>query len=91
MLPRGIGGGAESSRGDHPAAFLGLIEGTRGCARALPVHGFMIGTVNICEIIFALHAPPLILVGVTFTALREICGGMLPARRAARRAPALAV
>jgi len=94
-LLRGIGGGAENSRGDHPAASLGLIGGTRGCARALPVHGLMIGAADggtFREIVSAFRTtPPLILNRSDFRRAHGACGVMLPAWQAARQALALAV
>ncbi|MCS6816162.1 MAG: ABC transporter permease [Blastocatellia bacterium] len=75
------------------SALLGLIGGAIGSALALPVHGLTTGTANwetFSEIIFAFRVTPaLMLTGLVFATLVGALGGMLPARRAARQAPAL--
>ncbi|GBC78469.1 putative ABC transporter permease YknZ [bacterium HR08] len=77
------------------AILLGLIGGALGSALVLPLHGLTTGTANwetFSEIVFAFRVTPqLILTGLIFAVLMGALGGMLPARRAARQAPALAL
>lgn len=75
------------------SALLGLAGGVIGSALALPLHGLTTGTANwetFSEIIFAFRVTPgLMLTGIAFAVLVATFGGLLPARQAARQAPAL--
>jgi len=76
------------------SALLGLVGGALGSALALPMHGLTTGAANwetFSELVFAFRVTPeLMFTGIVFAMLMGVFGGgALPARRAARQAPAL--
>jgi putative ABC transport system permease protein len=71
---------------------LALAGGAVGCLLTLPLNGITTGTANwrtFSEIAFAFHITPrLMMVGMIFAAIMGVFGGLFPAWRAARQAPA---
>lgn len=66
---------------------LAIVGGLLGCALALPANGLTGATygANWAELAFAFRTtPPVLGVGLLFAALVGLCGGLLPALRAAR-------
>jgi putative ABC transport system permease protein len=71
------------------AVFLALLGGALGCLLSLPINGIQTSTTNwqsFGELTFAFRVTPQILAqGLAFAAVIGLVGGLLPARRAARR------
>lgn len=71
---------------------LALAGGVLGCLLTLPINGVTTGTINMqtfSEVAFAFRVSPwLLLIGMIFSTLIGLFGGIFPARYAARQAPA---
>ena len=70
------------------SVFLALVGGALGCALAFPMNGFTTATgqtASFSEIAFAFRVTPAaVITGLVFAVVMGICGGLLPAVRAAR-------
>jgi ABC-type antimicrobial peptide transport system permease subunit len=77
------------------ALLLGVIGGLAGCVLALPFNGVRAGTMNFqtfTEMAFAFRVTPIVLgTAISFSLMLGLLGGALPAWRAARLKPTLAL
>jgi putative ABC transport system permease protein len=77
------------------AVLLGLVGGLVGCLMALPFNGIKAGTMNFqtfTEMAFAFRVTPAVLiVAIFFSLMLGVLGGALPAWRAARLRPTVAM
>ena len=79
----------------NSALLVALAGGLLGCLLSLPINGIRTSTTNwqtFGEMSFAFRVTPgILLQGLIFAAVMGVVGGLLPARRAARRTVALAL
>lgn len=77
------------------AVVLGLVGGLVGCLMALPFNGIRAGTMNFqtfTEMAFAFRVTPAVLiVAIVFSLVLGVLGGAVPAWRAARMRPTVAM
>lgn len=84
----GFGAPAVMSSFLFEAVLIALVGGVLGCLAALPFNGFTTGTMNwqtFSHLSFAFRVtPPILAVGLLFSLLMGIVGGLPPAIRAAK-------
>ena len=77
------------------ALVLGLLGGIAGCLMTLPINGIETGTTNFqtfTEVAFAFRVTPTVLINaVLFSLVLGLLGGAVPAWRAARLSPTVAL
>ena len=77
------------------ALLISLLGGVLGCLAVLPLNGLTTGAMNwqtFSHLAFAFRITPLLLgIGILFSLLMGLIGGVPPAIRAARRPPAFAL
>lgn len=84
----GFGAGSVMTSFFIESLFIAVVGGALGCLAALPFNGFTTGTINwqtFSHLAFAFRVTPtLIVIGIVFSIVMGIIGGLPPAIRAAR-------
>ncbi len=95
MRALGFGAGSVVASFVIEGLLIALVGGLLGCIAVLPLNGLTTGTMNFqtfSHLAFAFRITPgLLLVGVVFSLLMGLAGGVPPAIRAARRPVAVAL
>ena len=77
------------------ATLIGFLGGIVGCVAIIPLNGMQTGTMNFdtfSESVFAVRITPFVLIAsVSFAMVLGLVGGAIPAWRAARMAPTVAL